>query len=105
MATSSAPEPRCVRWKPLAMARKASSTITTSATATTVDSDSQNRCGMLLTLIIVTAAICRRIERMGQPRPSAVAILRRMALTAGMSPVAMPSPSIKQRATPRKCPG
>ena len=52
---SSAPEPAMVRWNPLAMARNASSTITTSATAITVDSDSQRRCAMLLRLIEVTA--------------------------------------------------
>ena len=40
-----------VRWKPLAIARNASSTTTTSAIAMTVDSDSQRRCAMLLRLI------------------------------------------------------
>ena len=45
-----------VRWKPLAIARKASSTITTSAIAITVESESQRRCAMLLRLMAVTAA-------------------------------------------------
>ena len=45
-----------VRWKPLAIARKASSTTTTSAIAITVESESQRRCAMLLRLMAVTAA-------------------------------------------------
>src|SRR5262245_11089471 len=64
IAMSDEPEPASVRWNPLAMARNDSSTITTSATATMVDSDSHSRCGMLLRLIDVTATICRSSERM-----------------------------------------
>jgi hypothetical protein len=55
MAMSSAPEPAMVRWKPLAMARNASNTTTTSAMAMIVDSDSQRRCEMLMRLMVVTA--------------------------------------------------
>src|SRR5262245_9480781 len=62
---SGEPDPASVRWKPLAMARNDSSTMTTSATATMVDSDSHSRCGMLFRLIDVTAAICSSSERMG----------------------------------------
>ena len=53
MATSFEPEPSSVRRKPLPMARNDSSTITTNAMATTVESESQKRCGMLLRLIAV----------------------------------------------------
>ena len=56
IAMSSAPAPAMVRWKPLAIARNASSTITTSAIAITVESESQRRCAMLLRLMAVTAA-------------------------------------------------
>ena len=91
---SSEPEPASVRWKPFAIARNASSTMTTSATATTVESDSHRRCEMLLRLMVVTATTCRNSERMGQPRPSAVAILSRIALSAGMIPVMRPSARI-----------
>ena len=61
---SSDPVPDSVRWNPFAIARKASSTTTTSAIEITVDSDSQNRRGMLLMLIMVTAATCSNSERM-----------------------------------------
>ena len=54
-----------VRWNPLAMARNASSTTTTSPTAITVASDSHSRCGRLLRLMAVTARICSKIERIG----------------------------------------
>src|SRR5262249_39517213 len=70
MATSCAPETASVRVKPAPMARNASSTITTKAIATTVESDSQSRSEMLFKLIVVTAPIWRRSERMGQPTGS-----------------------------------
>src|SRR5262249_32932061 len=69
MPISSEPEPAMVRWNPFAMARKASSTMTTRATATTVDSDSSIRRGMLLRLMVVTAAIWSRRERIGSSSP------------------------------------
>src|SRR5262245_7031797 len=47
------------------MARNASSTMTTSATATIVEIDSHRRWEMLLRLIVVAALTCRRKERMG----------------------------------------
>jgi len=47
MTISAEPALLCAFLKPFAIARKASSTATTSAIATTVDSDIQNRCGML----------------------------------------------------------
>src|SRR5262245_50090866 len=61
---SSAPAPAMVFWKPFAMARKASSTTTTSAIATMVDSDSHRRCMMLFRLMEVTAITWRSNERM-----------------------------------------
>ena len=64
IAMSSEPEPASVRWNPFAIARNASSTITTSATATTVESDSHSRCEMLFRLIVVTAITCSSSERM-----------------------------------------
>src|SRR5689334_18266250 len=64
IATLSAPELVSVCWKPLAIARKDSSTTTTRATATTVESDSQKRCGMLIRLMRVTAATCSKKGRM-----------------------------------------
>src|SRR3954469_24723212 len=64
MAISGAPDPVMVRWKPLAMAKNASSTTTTSATAITVDSDSHRRCEILFRLMAVTAATCKNSERM-----------------------------------------
>src|SRR5262245_19837424 len=62
-ATSFDPVPWSVCCKPLAMARNDSSTMTTRAIATTVESDSQKRWGMLFRLISVTAPICSRSER------------------------------------------
>src|SRR5882757_2763439 len=59
------PEPAIVLEKPCAMARNASSTTTTSAIATTVESESHTRWPMLLRLIVVTAAICSKNERIG----------------------------------------
>src|SRR5262245_58991775 len=69
IAMSSAPEPARVRWKPCAIARNYGRTTTTSATDTTVESDSHRRCEMLLRLIFVTAAICSRREPMVSAPP------------------------------------